>query len=306
MRPADFQPPGAETLLEYLFDGVYFVDLESRIRFWNRAAERITGYSRNAVIGSRCSENLLRHVDANGYELCTTGCPLAATMGDGELRDAEVFLHHSDGHRVPVHVRAAPVYGSDGSIVGAVEVFSEDSRRTKTQEQIRELERAAMLDQLTGMPNRRYGDMRLEALLHNSRREHVGFGVMMIDIDLFKDVNDAHGHLVGDEVLSMVARTIHGSLRPLDDVVRWGGEEFLVLLPNADATSLASVAERIRFLVERSWIDSEPEPIRVTVSIGGTLGSDADDADSVVARADELLYRSKHDGRNRVTLSEFS
>jgi diguanylate cyclase (GGDEF)-like protein/PAS domain S-box-containing protein len=294
--------PPPDVLLEHLFDGVYFIDHEHRITYWNRAAERISGYPRDIVVGSRCSDNILRHVDSNGHELCIHGCPLAATMHDGELREAEVFLHHRDGHRVPVYVRSAPVYDENGKITGAVEVFAEDSRRTRTRERIRELERAAMLDQLTSIPNRRYGDMRLENLIQNARRERIGFGLVMLDIDLFKEVNDTHGHLVGDEILSMVAHTVHGSIRPLDDVVRWGGEEFIVLLPNATKDSLAAVSERIRFLVEHSWLDAPSGAVRVTVSVGGTLGTGEDDAQSVLGRADEMLYRSKNEGRNRVTV----
>lgn len=91
-----------EKLLDSLLDGVYFVDNSRCITFWNRAAERITGYSKSEAVGTYCSNNLLRHIDCDGRQLCLEGCPLAATIRDGKTREASVYLHHALGHRVPV------------------------------------------------------------------------------------------------------------------------------------------------------------------------------------------------------------
>ncbi len=94
-------------ILDNLYDGVYFVDRERVVNYWNKGAERISGYSAEAMIGHSCSDHLLNHVDADGVSLCQDRCPLAACMSDGLPREAEVFLHHADGHRVPVLVRGA-------------------------------------------------------------------------------------------------------------------------------------------------------------------------------------------------------
>ena len=94
-----------DKLLDSLFDGVYFVDLDRRITYWNAGAERISGYLRSEVVGSCCADNLLRHIDTEGHKLCQDGCPLAATMRDGKTRESSVYLHHKFGHRVPVLVR---------------------------------------------------------------------------------------------------------------------------------------------------------------------------------------------------------
>ena len=96
-------------VIDHLYDGVYYVDRARRIRYWNDGAERLTGYGAATVVGQFCYHNLLNHIDAAGTQLCRTGCPLAATMEDGEPREAEVFLRHQAGHRVPVRVRTAPV-----------------------------------------------------------------------------------------------------------------------------------------------------------------------------------------------------
>ena len=95
------------TIVENMHDGLYFVDRERRITYWNRGAERITGYSAAEVVGTSCADNILVHVDALGRQLCQGSCPLIAAMADGAAHEAEVFLHHKQGHRLPVWVRTS-------------------------------------------------------------------------------------------------------------------------------------------------------------------------------------------------------
>lgn len=109
--------------LQHSAEGVYFVDREGQIVFWNKAAERITGFSAEEVIGRRCAANLLMHVDEGGNGLCKKLCPLAATLKDGTSREAEVFLHHKNGHRVPVLLRVKPMKDERGSVVGGIQFF---------------------------------------------------------------------------------------------------------------------------------------------------------------------------------------
>ena len=97
-------------LLDNLYEGVYYVDRQRRITFWNKAAETITGYSRREVLGHKCFQNLLKHVDDQGVSLCLSACPLAQTIQDGQPRSTSVYLHHKDGHRLPVAVRVAPLH----------------------------------------------------------------------------------------------------------------------------------------------------------------------------------------------------
>src|SRR5512146_1588532 len=94
-------------IIDNLYDGIYFVDRDRVITYWNKGAERITGYSSTQTIGRSCRDNLLNHVTASGIQLCQNHCPLAAVMEDGKEREVEVFLHHANGHRLPVAIRAA-------------------------------------------------------------------------------------------------------------------------------------------------------------------------------------------------------
>lgn len=294
----------SDKLLDSLFDGVYYVDTNRQIKYWNAAAERISGFSGAEVIGHCCADNLLRHIDANGRELCLDGCPLAATILDGKIRESSVFLHHKLGHRVPVAVRTSPVRDDQGTIIGAVEIFSDNSSSLQILQEFEKLKHDAYLDALTGVGNRRYGEMTLATRIFNLQTHQIPFGVLFLDVDHFKIFNDRFGHRIGDEVLVMVSNSIALSLRKMDVVARWGGEEFVVILPGASCLVAKSVAERIRILIENSFIMSGDEKLSVTVSIGATVSRKDDSVDTIVNRADSLMYISKSAGRNRVTEDE--
>jgi diguanylate cyclase (GGDEF)-like protein/PAS domain S-box-containing protein len=286
-------------LLDNVGDGLYFTDGERRISYWNKEAERITGYRSEEVLGRRCMDNLLMHVDSTGTLLCFEGCPLRETIADGQSRQVEVFLRHKRGHRVPVFVRASPIRDETGAIVGAVETFSDNSAKSRMEERVAELEKLALLDSLTGLANRRYVESQILARLEELRRNGWPFGLLFIDIDHFKQVNDRFGHEVGDQVLRMVGQTLDASSRYFDLAARWGGEEFLVLLGNTEKPLLPDIGERFRTLVERSSMTGS-EPVRVTISVGGTVGHAEDTVETIVRRADQKLYEAKASGRNRV------
>ncbi|TFG90368.1 MAG: diguanylate cyclase [Syntrophobacterales bacterium] len=291
-----------KSLLDNLYDGVYFLDQERSIRYWNKGAERITGYSRSEVEGFRCQDNILMHVDSEGASLCQTRCPARKTMDGGIPAEAEVFLHHKNGHRIPVNVRVTPIRDESGAIVGAVEIFRDNSEKLASLSLIEELQEKAFQDTLTSLPNRRYLDRYLMSKLDESSRYDWTFGLIFFDIDHFKAVNDTYGHDVGDEALKMLARTLVHSSRSFDTVGRWGGEEFVVVVANVDSDKLRSIAERYRSMVENSTVTTGSVDFKMTVSLGATLACAGDTLDSLVKRADGLMYQSKMAGRNRVTL----
>jgi diguanylate cyclase (GGDEF)-like protein/PAS domain S-box-containing protein len=286
-------------LLDNLVDGVYFTDRERRINYWNKGAERLSGFRREDVLGKRCMDNILMHMDEKGNELCRRGCPLAYTIKDGIVREADLFLHHRGGHRVPVRVRVSPLTDEKGRIVGAVEVFSDNSAKAQLTERLAQMEQLALLDSLTGLANRRYLESHIRARLEELRRNGWSFGVLFMDIDRFKNVNDTFGHEVGDRVLRMVGQTLDASTRYFDMVGRWGGEEFLAVIANTEAQTLSEIGERFRALVERSAL-MDPDRVHVTISTGGTHARAEDTVEALVARADEKLYEAKNSGRNRV------
>lgn len=296
------QAISSDKLLNSLFDGVYYVDLDRRISFWNSAAQRITGYSADEVIGSRCADNILRRPEGGGQELCEEHWPLSATMVDGQIREANVLVHHKHGYRLPVQVRTSPVRNEHGDIVGAVEIFTDNSNAMQILQTLEKLKQDILVDPLTGIGNRRFGDMSLASRLQEWQAHRRQFGVLFLDIDHFKSVNDCYGHKIGDDVLKMVAKSLVSVFRKMDAVARWGGEEFVAVLPGINRGSLASIAERARVAVEESSLIEGGQRLGVTISIGGTMAEAGDCGTSIIARADSQMYMSKAGGRNMVSL----
>jgi diguanylate cyclase (GGDEF)-like protein/PAS domain S-box-containing protein len=291
-----------QAVVDQLYEGVYYVDLGRRIRYWNQGAERLSGFAASDVIGRRCHDNILNHVDAGGQSLCRTLCPLAATMRDGQGREVDVFLRHRKGHRVPVRVRATAVRDREGKIIGAVEIFDDKADLSAARRELSDLRDLAMTDALTGIPNRRHFEMSIASRIAEFAGYGRPFGLLIADIDRFKVLNDTYGHAVGDVALRTVAQTMLASSRASDDISRFGGEEFALTIVETDEAGLRVIAERLCSLVARSSIRSDGHDLQVTISIGGTVAHAGDTAETIFARADAALYRAKEDGRNRVEL----
>jgi len=290
-----------EKLLDSLYDGVYFVDLNRKILYWNRGAELLTGFSAEEVVGKYCFDNILSHVSDEGCSLCLNGCPLAFTMQDGERREHDVYLRHKLGHRVPVSVRCAPIVGDDGTVTGAVEVFSDATAKRSIERRVGELEHLAFLDSLTGVPNRRYAELKVKQSIQEVELFGCSIGVLMFDVDHFKLVNDNFGHNAGDDALRSICKTITHHLRSGDTLGRWGGEEFLVIVHDISPVRLEAFANRCRILIAESTTHAAGQQIRVTVSAGATIIKPGDSEQSAIKRVDRLLYRSKSSGRDCIT-----
>lgn len=165
------------------------------------------------------------------------------------------------------------------------------------------IEELAELDELTGSYNRRCIMRLLDAEIEKSRQASTPCAIALIDLDWFKRINDGHGHPVGDEVLRTFAITIFANIRPADCFGRYGGEEFLLLLPEADGTAAARMLDRLRGIVaDLDWGAFAPG-MRVTLSAGVVTLRDNDTADTFLARADRALYSAKAQGRNRIATS---
>ena len=181
---------------------------------------------------------------------------------------------------------------------------------TKQTQALREaqskLKEQANRDPLTNMYNRRYFSDISEKMIAMSKRAKEPLGVMMIDIDKFKNINDTYGHAVGDEIIKLLSNRLESLIRESDLVARFGGEEFAIILPNADEKSLMNMAERMRKDIESLSYSSKDGILKFTVSIGvDVFNYDKDDnIDSALNRADKALYKSKSEGRNKVSIFE--
>jgi diguanylate cyclase (GGDEF)-like protein/PAS domain S-box-containing protein len=288
-----------QDLLAQIADGVSFVGRNGQITYWNSGAERITGYSAHEVLGQSCLDGILSQVNDAGRPLGLRSCPLVAVMKDGHPRQAHAYLHHKDGQRVPVTVRNQALRDPDGMIVGAVEVFS--TRVANPYAGRRRVPRDGSLDPITGLAPRSFGELHLQTLMRAVAQRATTLGMLYIDLDHFKDVNDTFGHKTGDDVLRMVGQSLANGLRHGDIPIRWGGDKFLALLLGTDREGVDLVAERVRMLVENSWIQRGDVQARVTASVGATMAIPTEAADDLVDRAGLFMHTSKRDGRNRVT-----
>lgn len=173
----------------------------------------------------------------------------------------------------------------------------------KVEQRTDELNRLARVDALTGLKNRRGLDEALAEEIQRAKRQGTDFGLIWLDIDHFKAVNDELGHQAGDDILCRVALWLKAGVRPYDHPGRWGGDEFVVVLSPCDQDTLCQIASRIRETIER---DSIRTGAPVTVSVGGYLCQPGDDVDTILRQADQALYRVKHRGRNKVLITDGS
>jgi diguanylate cyclase (GGDEF)-like protein len=225
-------------------------------------------------------------------------------LSSGKQIEIRLYLHHKAGHRLPVDVKIAPMLDSTGTIIGAVQIFSDNSDKEALLERIEDLEKKAYRDYLTGLANRNYTEICLKERYEELLRYGWPFGLVFCDVDNFKAVNDQFGHDVGDKVLKMVAQALAQNTRSFDLIGRWGGDEFVALILNVDEEKFANVTERFRILVEQSEIMVGSEKINVTISVGATIAKQGESVVDLLKKTDQLMYRSKSTGGNRVNFWE--
>ncbi|MGD9888820.1 MAG: GGDEF domain-containing protein [Halothiobacillaceae bacterium] len=287
-----------QLLLSSLGQGVYDIDQHGVCRFINPSALDMLKNNENEVLGS--SPHALFHYQyADGRPYPSEDCAAWKTLHDGQPRKSEEWFLRADGSGFPVQVLVAPMLDNK-SIVGAVVIFEDISERKRMEAQLQEL---AKTDALTGLHNRRYFLNRLEEGVARSKRFAETGCVIMLDCDHFKQVNDRYGHAVGDEVLQGLASILRQNMRQTDVIGRIGGEEFAVLLNDANLDSALEWAERVRAAVAERYYHAEGKRFVVTVSMGCASIRADDDENIVLLRADQALYQAKQRGRNRVEMA---
>ncbi|PLX97963.1 MAG: sensor domain-containing diguanylate cyclase [Desulfuromonas sp.] len=287
-----------KVMLDQMSEGVYFTDTERRILYWNTAAEQLTGYNSQDVVGSYCNDNILRHVDCDGCSLCEDHCPLFDSLKEGRQVYKRAYLYHKKGYRVAVDVKVSPVFGSTNQILGAVEVFSDASDSIVLENLNQTLRKQLRIDLMTKLPNRRALMQSLKDEFIRYKRYESTFSLVAIDIDHFKQINDTLGHPTGDRALIWFANQLTSVFRKVDTISRYGGEEFFVLLPNTAADTAVKAAEKLKIR-----LNEQPCPVTgemLTASIGVTSLLATDTLRSVLERADQAMYRAKESGRNRI------
>jgi diguanylate cyclase (GGDEF)-like protein/PAS domain S-box-containing protein len=289
-------------IAESLIDGVYYVDLDRKITSWNKAAERISGFSRLEVLGLSCADNILEHSDSEGRRLCEDGCPLVASMKEGVVVETNVSLHHKKGHRIPVTVRTTPMMDAHGKVIGCIETFVENYTQSQVLQELWQANEPGLTDTVTGAGNRHFCEITLNTRLYQYNTFNVGFGAIFIRVDQFKSLVENYGPKTGDDILTVVAKTLANVLRKLDVVTRWENEEFVVIVPSMTVELLGRVADRLRALIKSCFIMSGNKRIEFSVSLGATQVEAGDTLETIVQRLKELTEASQSAGGNRVTV----
>jgi diguanylate cyclase (GGDEF)-like protein len=187
-------------------------------------------------------------------------------------------------------------------VIGAVEIFSDNSTEIDARRKLEAMNRLAFLDHLTQLPNRRFMEMSLQTAVSEFQVHKDPLGVLVLDLDGFKDINDSFGHSCGDRALLEAANTLIGALRPTDIVGRWGGDEFLAIVRNVNLESLRELAERCVVLISETSVPcNETARIPLVISVGAALSRPGETPKTLFQRADKLMYRSKAEGRGRAT-----
>jgi diguanylate cyclase (GGDEF)-like protein/PAS domain S-box-containing protein len=280
---------------------IAMLDSAGTVVEWNPSIGRLFGSKADAIVG----QPLLKRVSVHLEEPTSS-----ANFSDVRNEIAKVGWCRVDaswkkggGQEMWGDCVIAPVVEADGSAGGYVAVIRDVSvEHINTQELID----AALTDPLTGLHNRRGLEGRSEAIHFRPGGAPVTQVWIMVDIDHFKRVNDTYGHEAGDEVLKAVAEALRSTARGADIVARFGGEEFVLVLPDTSAELAVRIAERLRLAIEALSTDVEGQVIRVTASFGVAQRAAQESQLEVLERADAALYSSKKEGRNRVTVFTLS
>lgn len=288
-------------MLNSIFEGIYFVDKDRKITFWNKGAEDITGFKAEEMINSHCYDNKLNHVDDFGNRLCLGDCPLHQTLEDGENKTFHLYVHHKDGNRVPVQIRTTAIV-EEGEVVGAVEIFTRESDTFYNRFELDDLRELALRDQQTSLPNRKSIELRLSSEIALWRSIPESFAVAFIDVDNLKAVNSSFGYPAGDEIIKIISRTLSSNVMKTDYVGRWTGEEFIAIFTDTDSDTVKIICERLRMLVEHSVLRTAEGDIKVTISIGVTFFKKNDSVQALIERAMALKNQSRRSGGNIVTM----
>jgi diguanylate cyclase (GGDEF)-like protein len=285
------------TILDSLDALVYVADMQTYdVLYMNRYGQKIWGDK----TGRKCWE-IMQSAQTGPCSFCTNHCLVGA---DGEPGEPHVWEIENTVNQRWYQCRDQTIRWSDGRIV-RLEVATDITESKATREALKlakqQAENLAHTDELTGLYNRRAFFIFGEQALNQAIRAKQSVSLVMFDVDYFKQINDTHGHAVGDQVLRVIAQTIRPLIREADILARIGGEEFVVLMPGADWAAAKQLAERLRSAISQEQVELADATIHFTASFG-IIGSEDGSMplEKLLSSADQGMYAAKSGGRNRI------
>jgi len=285
-------PEVFRAVLESLQTGVYIVDEDRRIVFWNDGAERISGFLRQDVVGRLCRDNILVHCDENHAVLCGDACPLTDTMRDGKPRSVEIYLRHKAGYRVPVKVWAVPVRDEEGRIIGAAESFEMRTVAATGAHRPNLVAGEIRADETVGLADRDMLVARINERLTAFVERLVPFSILRIQMRHWDQWKARRGHLAAKAMLFGVGQTLTNTLRPVDMVGPWNEGGFLVVIAYCGADVLEHVSELLKKIVKCAEIEWWGDRLSVVALLGGASVEPGDDMESILERAEQSLEQN--------------
>jgi diguanylate cyclase (GGDEF)-like protein/PAS domain S-box-containing protein len=281
------------TIAQTAVDAIILADVHGNIIFWNESALRIFGYTEEEIAGKPLTILMPeQYIDAH-----QKGLQRIKSTGKSRYigKTTEMHALRKNGDVFPIELSVAMwKSGEDYYYSG---ILRDITKRKKLESK---LETLAVTDTLTQVFNRiKYYEIMKRETERTKRYDHP-LSIIMFDIDRFKEVNDTYGHTVGDYVLRTLTQIVKKNLRETDYLVRWGGEEFIIIAPDTDLKKAKILAERNRKASEKYKYDHAGQ---ITVSFGVTQFMKDDNEDTVIKRADDALYEAKRKGRNRVEVN---
>jgi diguanylate cyclase (GGDEF)-like protein/PAS domain S-box-containing protein len=293
---------GIVEALNLVSDAVWLVDDQLRIRMWNERAEALTGHSAQEMLGTVWNGATIDYVGQVSLPREQRKSLMTRCLAAGTTLTERGYLWNVRGDCIPVESRVMLMRDECQQTIGAIEIIRDLSREVSLQSENEQLRRVTQTDPLTQVLNRAAFERTLNEQVESVNRRGTRCSLILLDIDFFKSVNDTFGHPVGDLVLKSFANLLMHCIRPTDVVARYGGEEFALLLPDCNLATAYDRAEHLRAQFPSLRL-SELKGRAITASLGVTEIQVGDTESSVVVRADEALYRSKENGRNRTEVA---
>jgi diguanylate cyclase (GGDEF)-like protein/PAS domain S-box-containing protein len=280
-------------LINSSLDMIIAVDKNRNIIEFNTAAEKTFGYRKEEVAGKHMS-TLCQDPEA--------GAEVGRQIREQGRFSGEIVNRKKSGETFPVYLSAACLYDAAGDLTGVMGISRDITEQKRAEEELRQvhelLKKRASTDALTGIYNRFTFEEMLELEITRAQRYKTPLSLIMFDIDHFKQINDTFGHQAGDGVLKDMAQMVCTNLRLHDVFARWGGEEFMILIPNNDREQTRLLAEKLRELISGGFESG----MTVTCSFGVAQLRSADTFETFTQRVDAALYRAKEKGRDRIEL----
>lgn len=287
-----------ESIIDNASIWINVLDPQSRVTVWNKAAEQISGYRRDQVFDNPAIWEWL-YPDPD-YRHSVVAKVTDILKKGAEVKDFETCIRARDGQSKFISWNSRRFFDENGRMIGSIAIGLDVTERREMEQ---ELAKLAASDSLTGLANRRELEKCFQAASALSRRYQHPLSVLMIDVDNFKRINDDFSHHVGDEVLRRLSKQLQRSVREVDHIGRYGGDELVILLPEMDGPEATAMAERIRRSVEADTFlcDDAGTRIKLTVSIGvASYPAHDPSLDNLFSLADRAMYRAKQAGRNCV------